>query len=402
MGIRQKALQVREPGNLTIYIEALGLVSSQFSGIGHYILGVLRGLDALLNEAADRGERIPKVKVLVPLDRLKAFHAWGFRRLKAQVVPLPFLLMEKLLYDGSLPPLDRFFGQGVYIFTRFVSSKLSRSPSAVVVYDLSFEFHKEYADDGNARLLSQGVRRSLGWVDKVITISDNARSEIIEFYGIAPSGVVIATPAADREKFYRRGPDEIARVKKRYGIEGDYILSLSNLEPRKNLGTLVDVYCELPEAVRESLALLLVGSFGWKFGDTMEQILERVEDGHNIIRPGSYVTDDDTPALISGAAMLVYPSHYEGFGMPPLEALACGTPVIAANNSSLPQVVGNAGRLVSCDQPHRLREAIIAVQADLGRETEAAAVAGPIQAQKFCWRQSAQVLLETAMELCPR
>lgn len=387
---------------MTIYIDALGLVCNHFSGVGRYILGILRGLDELLEQAARNGEPMPRIEALIPFDRRKAFADYKFRHLKPRIVPLPFALLEPLIMSWRWPILDLICGKGVYIFTRFVCPRLWSSPSAVVVYDLSFELHKEFAPDGLPQLLSEGVKSSLEQSERVITISDNARREILGFYGVDPKQVVVATPAADQEKFYRRSAAEVTRVKARYGIEGEYILALSNLEPRKNLGTLVDVYCELPEAIRERFGLLLVGAFGWKFHDTMEKILDRIEQGHNIIRPSGYVTDEDTPALLSGASVLVYPSHYEGFGMPPLEALACGTPVVVADNSSLPQVVGQAGRLVPSDQPQAIRRAIEDLFQDLPAETAAASVQGPAQAARFNWTTSARVFLDVAKELAQK
>jgi len=100
--------------------------------------------------------------------------------------------------------------------------------------------------------------------------------------------------------------------------------------------------------------LLLVGVSGWKTDELFKDILKRVGSGYNIIRPAKYVLDNDRPAIISGAKMLVYPSHYEGFGMPPLEALACGLPVICADNSSLPEVVGSAAELISSNDTDAL------------------------------------------------
>ncbi len=273
------------------------------------------------------------------------------------------------------------------------------SKSALVIFDLSFELYRQYSDEGNAVFLSKRVKNSVKTTKKIIAISENARKEIVAFYKLKPSDVVVATPATDPALFYRRSADEIEHVKRKYGIQGDYILALSNLEPRKNLDTLVDVYCRLPKSITDKTALLLVGVSGWKTEKLFQDIVEKAEAGYNIIRPASYVLDKDKPAIISGAKMLVYPSHYEGFGMPPLEALACGVPVISADNSSLPEVVGKAGALIPSDDKDKLLETMRQYLDTIDAKTAVTATTGPEQARKFDWVKSAQTFLDVAQEI---
>ncbi len=248
-------------------------------------------------------------------------------------------------------------------------------------------------------LLSAAVKRSLRKTEKVITISQNAQREIIEFYKILPKDVAIATPATDPKLFYRRSKEEIETVKRKYCISGDYILALSNLEPRKNLDALVDAYCDLPEHYRKNTSLLLVGVSGWKTDQLFNKIIERVKDGYSIIRPTSYVSDEDKPAIISGSKMLVYPSHYEGFGMPPLEALACGTPVITADNSSLPEVVGAAGSMIPSTDYAALLDSMVHYLNESSKLTKDAIKNGPGRAELFSWKKSGQVFLDVAKEI---
>jgi alpha-1,3-rhamnosyl/mannosyltransferase len=276
---------------------------------------------------------------------------------------------------------------------------LFSNPSALVIFDLSYELYRQYSDERNAIFLSEQVKKSLKTTKKIITISENARREIVDFYKVNPSEVLVATPATDPKVFYRRSKAEIEEVKKKYHIDGDYILALSNLEPRKNLEALVDTYCKLPKEFTDKVGLLLVGVSGWKTESLFQKIVKYVEDGHNIIRPSEYVLDKDKPAIISGAKMLVYPSHYEGFGMPPLEALACGVPVITSDNSSLPEVVGETGVMVDSNDGEGLLRAITQYLKNNEKMTEAARVNGPSQAQKFSWEKSAQIFLDVAKEL---
>jgi len=382
-----------------IYIEGLGLVDGHFSGIGQYILGILRGLDEILEEKKYAGEEIPDIKVLITRDTIGRFRSFGFKHIGYATFPLSFRTMSALWHRRRMPPIDLWFGSGTYIFPRFVNMPLLFSKSALVIYDLSFELHRQYSDEGNARFLSQQVKKSLLSTNKVITISQNAKKEIVEFYNLDKSRVVVATPAADPRVFYRRSGKEIAEIKRKYGIEGGYILALSNLEPRKNLDALVDAYCALPESQRKQISLLLVGVSGWKTDQLFQKIVNKVQEGYNIIRPNQYVSDDDKPAILSGATTLVYPSHYEGFGMPPLEALACGTPTITADNSSLPEVVGKTGKMVDSHDTQELTN----VLHDFLENNDAIAAevrtTGPAQAETFSWVKSAQTFLDIAEEI---
>jgi len=386
-------------GRRKIFIEAQGLLDPHFSGVGQYILGILRGLDQVLEQISSQGGECPEVKLILPFDKLRKFQSFGFKNLGYRIVPFTFDLMSALLHSHRLPPLDRICGRGVFLFTRFTTSKLKYCPSMVVIYDLSYELHRQYVETRNGAFLRKAVPESLKRVSRVITISENARSELIQFYGLDPRSVKIASPAADAATFYRRNPDEIRRTRAHYEIQSDYILSLSNLEPRKNLETLVDVYGALPGEVRDRLGLLLVGELGWKANRLAEKVLTWAERGRNIMRPSTYVIDKHKPAIYSGAAMLVYPSHYEGFGIPPLEALACGTPVITSDNSSLPEVVGRTGRMVPSERPDLLQNAILDTYTNLREETTRVNALGPAQARRFCWLKSARVFLDAAQEL---
>ena len=382
-----------------IYIDGLGLVDGHFSGIGQYILGILKGIDGLIEEKKIKGELSPRVIVIIPYDTVHTFRKFGFKHIHYKLFPLPFRVMAALWHRGKLPPIDLICGRGVYIFPRFASMPLLFSPSALVIYDISFELYRQYSDEGNAKFLSSAIKKSLKTTKKIITISENAKKEIVDFYKVSDSSVLVATPATDEALLYRRDQSEIDKVKTKYGIKNEYILALSNLEPRKNLQTLVDAYCALPEVYRKNTALLLVGVSGWKADKLFSHIISKVEQGFNIIRPSKYVSDADKAAIISGASMLVYPSHYEGFGMPPLEALACGVPVITSDNSSLPEAVGKVGVLLKSTDTEGYTKHMIHYLDNIESVREKTRVDGPQHARQFSWKKSAQVFLDVAEEI---
>lgn len=379
-----------------IYIDGLGLVEGHFSGIGQYILGILKGMDELLDNAKYAGKDTPEIKVIIPFDTVKRFNEFEFKHVSYKIFPLSLRYMTALWHRNWLPPIDLICGQGLYIFPRFADMRLAFSPSAaLVIYDLSFELYRQYSDEGNARFLSKAVKRSIKKTKKVIVISENVKKEVIDYYGLPSKDIVVATPATDPRLFYRRSHGEIEKVKQKYAIKGSYILALSNLEPRKNLDSLIEAYCHLPKNVTKDLSLLLVGVDGWKMDKLYKKIVEKVTAGYKIIRPICYVSDIDKPAIISGAKMLIYPSHYEGFGMPPLEALACGTPVITANNSSLPEVVGQAAKLINSDDISELSLSIREYLTDIKSITNKSIKNGPAQARRFSWITSAENILNS-------
>jgi glycosyltransferase involved in cell wall biosynthesis len=380
-----------------VYIEGLGLVDEHFSGVGQYILGTIRGIDEQIEQHKINGDAVPRVRVIIPYDTVKKFKKFGFKHIGYKTIPFSLRYASGLNHRNKFPPLDVLCGPGFYIFTRFAAMPLLFSKYAVVVFDLSFELYSQYSDEANARFLSPRTKSAVAGAVKTITISQNAKREIVDFYNIPQSSVIVATPAADQRHFYRRGQEEINQAKQKYGIEGDYILSLSNLEPRKNLDGLVDSYCALPKKTTNSLGLLLVGVNGWKTEKLFQKIITKVREGNNIIRPSHYIDDDDKPAILSGASMLVYPSHYEGFGMPPLEALACGTPVICANNSSLPEVVGNQAIQIESNDTPAITQAITTVLSDTSIAARTL-TEGPKQAENFSWAKSAETYYNLIME----
>jgi alpha-1,3-rhamnosyl/mannosyltransferase len=379
-----------------IYVDGLSLVEGHFSGVGQYTLGILRGMDYLLEVACNENLKHPEVTVIIPHNTVDKFKSYSFKHIGYKKFPLSFRYMSALWHRNWLPPIDLWCGRGLYVFPRFVDMRLLFSKSIIVIHDLTYELYREYTDEGNAIFLSKHSKHSVRRASAVAVVSESTKKDVMEFYGLSDKKMVITPNATDYELFYRRSESEIKKVKYRYGIKKDYILALSNLEPRKNLDMLVDVYCNLPVHYRKKISLLLVGVTGWKTDKLFEKILSKVEEGYDIIRPTSYVSDQDKPAIISGAKMLVYPSHYEGFGIPPLEALACGVPVITANNSSLPEVVGDVGKMVSSKDQDALRVAIEDYLENITEITNRVRTDGPKQAEKFSWAKSAEVFFKAA------
>src|SRR3954464_14115347 len=217
-------------------------------------------------------------------------------------------------------------------------------PTVITVHDLSFmrypETHPKERVQVMERRLPEAIRRS----QFVLVDSDFVRGEVIDVYG-APADKVITTHLGVAERFRPMSAQATRPVLERYGLaHGGYILSVGTLEPRKNLVGTLEAFALLPAELRSAYPLALVGMTGWKMEHMNARIDALASVGH--VKPMGYVADEDLPHLYAGAAAFIYPSIYEGFGLPVLEALATGAPVITSNPASLPEVAGQQAATV--------------------------------------------------------
>ena len=321
-----------------IQVDAFPLVDDHFSGVGHYTLGIVRGLDELA------GEGKLTYSLIAPkhwADRLKKY---DFEHTKSIVRnPIPNRIIRGFMKFKWNVPLDFILGHGFYYFPSFLAWPTWVSKSTVVVHDVTYLAVPECVDKGNREYLEAVVPFSLKNARNIIAVSEFSKSEIVKYYGLNPDLVSVAHPSIERRHFYKRSAEEIHKVKAKYDIFSDkYILSVGNVEPRKNYGRLVEAYTSLPKEITDKYPLVIVGAGGWNNDDVKAQIQKAKEDGYKIINPKQFVVDEDMPALFSGAQFFVFTPIYEGFGMSPLEAYACGTPVIASNVASVPEAAGEA------------------------------------------------------------
>lgn len=375
-------------GRHRLVIDGQALVDDHFSGVGQYASGVLRALDDLLADRPDVDARIA-----VPIKRVPKLAPFRFRRIRPLAVPVTLSLQRRLIVEDRLPPMDRLLGRGIYFFPNFVRWPLAASPSVTAVHDLSFEVLPQFADADNGRFLRRAVRRSVERSDRVTALTGAMADEIAAHYGTPRDRIDVVGCAVDQVRFYRRSAREVAEVARRHGIYGDYVLSVGNIEPRKNQVRLIDAFCALPPEVGRDLTLVLVGAGAWREQEIRARAQRAVEDGRRVHLLLGCVDDDDLPALYSGARCSAYVSVYEGFGMPPLESMACRTPVVASDTSVMPEVAGGAARLVDVSRPEPIAEGLADVLG-LDHGARAAMVErGVANVARYDWRSSAQVLL---------
>jgi glycosyltransferase involved in cell wall biosynthesis len=307
-------------------------------------------------------------------------------------VPLSDRFMTIIWHRLRLPlPVDLFTGPlDVFHSPDYVLPPLRQGRKVVTIHDLSFLRYPEGAEPSLRQYLSRAVPSAVRRADLVLADSENTKRDIIELLGVAAGKVEVLYPGVD-ERFRPLEDEELlGGVSELYGLSSPFILSVGTLEPRKNLSLLFDAYVALRAAADISHKLVIVGGKGWLY----EGIFDRVQElslEEDVIFLG-FVAEKNLPALYNLADVFVFPSLYEGFGLPPLEAMACGTPIIASQSSSLPEVVGGAGLMVSSEDSKALAQAMKTVLDDPALR-EDLAKKGLQQARKFTWPTAAQKLV---------
>lgn len=374
---------------MKIYVEGSPLIKER-SGVGQYTKRLVEAMTKAspADEFTIFGFRfftkpIPQSVLAAPVQQ-------RFNRL------LPGRVYNLLFKLGLAPPIDLVTtGRPDAVwFPNFVVWPVWRRKTKIIVtiYDISFINYPQFASPANLRYMLRFVPRAIRRADRIVTISESSRHEIAKHYNVSPSRIDIVYPAVDDSEYYPRSTTNIAAVRTRLGLPKKYILFTGTLEPRKNIEGLLSAYSALSEELRQQYSLVLVGGKGWKDESIVGAVNRLCQKGEDIISLG-YIADNDLPAIYSGASLFVYPSFYEGFGMPPLEAMACGVPVITADNSSLPEVVGKAGIVVDANDTDHLSAEMARVLNDT-KLAASLAEAGLARAKKFSWQASAEKMLK--------
>ncbi|MFQ3663396.1 MAG: glycosyltransferase family 1 protein [Chloroflexaceae bacterium] len=352
------------------------------AGISHYVEQVLLQLAQI-----DRANRY-SVYTTRGLDQRALGLPDNFR-----VIPSRFPTINprvRIPWEQFLAPLLlRRSGADLFHGVHSVVPLTCPVPSVVTVHDLAFIRFPRTFRAYNRLYLDLATRLSVRRAARILVVSEHTRREVIGLLGVDPERVVV-TPNAVREHFRPPDPAVLEAFRARRGLPERFVLYVGTLEPRKNLTTLLEAYAQV--ARRDTAPLLVGGGKGWLY-DAVFQRLEALGLREQVRFIG-YLEEEELPLWYAAATAFVFPSIYEGFGMPPLEAMACGTPVVASNTSSLPEVVGDAGLTVSPYNPTALAEAICRVldDAELRQELRER---GLRQARAFSWRVTAERTLAT-------
>lgn len=353
------------------------------TGIGQYVAGLA---DALLaREDVElsllMGHRIrntvPPARMPVSLNRLTGLlRAWpGAYRLRG--------LLEQRAFDSHLrhKAIDLYHEPSLWPYD-------FDGPMVMTLHDLTHVHYPQTQPPARLREIERHIGRSVTQAARILVDSIYIGREVAAHFSL-PAEKIIVAPLGCGTEFYPRTASQIQPTLTKLGLQyGEYLLCVGTLEPRKNLPLALRAHARLPKTLRQRYPLLLVGMAGWNTGQFSGELHTALAEGH--VRMTGYLASDTLAELLAGARALVYPSCYEGFGLPVVEAMASGTPVIVSNRASLPEVAGEAGCIVDAEDDiglsHMLQRLI---------EDEAAwqthRQAGLQQAAKFTWHRCAEI-----------
>ncbi len=351
------------------------------AGLGRYaqdLTAALVACDARNKYSAFYNEP-QTAQITPPLDRLPQVTMNRTTKPWRMSVLLSYLLRRS--QDGVAPNVDIFHATD-HLLPRFV-----RTGTVFTLHDLAFRAYPETHTLLNRSFLSAAMPHFLRAADAIIAVSEFTKKDAVRLYGVPDDKITVIAEGV-HPRFRPPQPEQVAAVRRKYGLPARSILYLGTIEPRKNLNILLDAYASLRKKPgMEDVRLVMVGKKGWLFAPFFEHLHALgLED--QVIFPG-FVSDDDLPALYGAADVFVYPSLFEGFGLPVLEAMACGAPVVCSNASSLPEVAGDAALLVAPHDAAGLLGAIERLLGDADLRTRLTGL-GTAQASRFTWQEAAR------------
>ena len=371
IGIDAHALGQRQAGNET-YIGNLIKSLAEVDGDNRYTL-YLAQAEAAASWRAGFCQRFPNftVRLLPP--------------------PTPLVRVPVALeFELRLRPVD-------ILHVQFTAPLFCPVPVLATIHDLAFEHMPETFTRRGSLQLKFTVRWTARRAARIATVSEYSRQDLLKTYKLPPEKVVV-THNGIGSNFSPEPASAVEgqNLRQRFEIERDFILVVGSLQPRKNLVRLIRAYSELRKRLPDfKYQLVIVGRKLWLANEVFAEV-NKQEWGRDVIVTG-YVADEDLPAFYRSASAFVYPSLFEGFGIPPLEAMACGTPVVTSNTSSLPEVAGDAALLIDPYDEQELANALLRIVKDeplRARLRER----GLAQSKKFTWRNAAEKTLQLYRE----
>lgn len=363
-------------------------LNQPLTGVGHYTLELARALAA--------GSPGDQFEIVSPLSFISLPDLSLPPNL--QLVEASVNVFSRRWWTVGLPgyvqrqSLDLFHG------TNFEVPLWRRCPTVLTIHDLSLLLFPEVHEKRRRRRARRRLPVMARAANMIVTPGESIRAEVCERFQVAPSRVV-AIPDAARDLFRPLPHSETLETRRRLGIDDEFLLFVGTIEPRKNLLTLVRAFTEVVGNGNASLQLVLAGRTGWLSGDLFDLI--RSSGVSDRIKLTGYLCDKDLRALYSSCRLFIYPSLYEGFGLPPLEAMACGAPVMVSRIPSLVAVTGPAACLVSPDNTAEMARTITGLLRDDERRQQLS-MAGLQRASEFSWRRTADLTRDVYREAVER
>lgn len=384
-----------------VWIDATS-IRGRLSGIGYYSLNLIDALYGLQgSEDFELGVYChPSFKNWLirqrePRDRLQPYAPIA-------TLPLPVTIADRLaqISPQFLPPAARFSNDPALLHgTDHYVYPCPTARQVMTIHDLTFIKYPQYATQV-VRTYRGRIQRCLAWTDAIITFAESTKADIVNYFQVDPAKIFL-TPQASR---YPGDPDWLETLEPiksaiAYDFERPYLLFVGTLEPRKNVGGLIAAFNYLKQTEKIPHQLVLIGQKGWKYEGIERSISQSPhrDDIHLL----DYLSDRAVAYFYRHAEAFVYPSFYEGFGLPVLEAMTLGVPVVTANISSLPEVAGDAAILVDPHDLHSIAEGIARVLQS-PRDRQALIERGKQRSRQFSWQKTAQLTLRAYRHLLDR
>ncbi|MEA2206040.1 MAG: hypothetical protein QOE77_2816 [Blastocatellia bacterium] len=355
-------------------------LNQQLTGVGHYTLELARALAAA--SANDQYEVVSPLS-FVPLEE---------GNLNGELPNLRFVqakvgVVSRHWWTVGLPRYVQKRSFDVFHGTNFEVPLWKKCATVLTIHDLSLLLHSHAHEQSRVRRARRRLPLMARAATMIVTPGESVRDEVIEHLKI-PATQVVAIPEAARRVFHPMPPDATSETRRRLGLADEFLLYVGTIEPRKNLNKLVQSFVEIARARKGSLQLVLAGREGWLTEELFE--LVRQSGMNEAIKFTGYLCDDDLRALYNSCLAFIYPSFYEGFGLPPLEAMACGAPVIAGRIPSVEAVTGSAACLIDPDSVSDLAVNIRDL-IDNERRRRELSTAGLKRAAEFSWERTAEL-----------
>ena len=346
------------------------LADYRIGGIAHYTLQLARALAGL--QAPERFTLLRTAWPKTPAETVDGMAA-------ARLLTPPHHPLEQL----SLPLELLRVRPDVLHSPDFIPPLRRSCRSVITVHDLGFLRYPDTLTAASRRYYSQ-IGRAVRSADRIIAVSECTRNDLLQFVQADPGKIDVVFEAADPSFTPVESEAALAAARRRLGVERPYLLFVGSFEPRKNLVTLLEAFARVRRELDVQLAL--VGRRGWLYEPIFRRLAELGLESQ--VRVVDVIPNAEMPPVYSAAALLAFPSLYEGFGLPPLEAMACGCPVVASDRASLPEVIGEAGLLVPALDVEALAEAMLKVLSDAALRAQLVD-RGLARAGRFSWRRAA-------------
>lgn len=381
---------------MRICVDVRCLMEGRRTGVEEYTLGLLLNL-----------LEIDKIN-----EYILFFNAWkepsfdfhifdNYPNVRIKKICIPNKLLNFSFWYLGWPKIDRLVGGAdIVFFPNIIFGAVSEGVKMITtIHDLSFERYPEcFSWKRRFWHIFINSKKICRRADKIIAVSDSTASDISNLYGINAEKIAVIPSAIGADfRVLDRNDAKLIEVKEKYHLPFKFILYLGTIEPRKNIAGIIRSYDALQaKALREKneellkYKLVIAGSPGW-LGEEIFEEIEKSNFREKIILPG-FICDEDKAYVYNLSSLFVYPSFFEGFGFPPLEAMQCGVPVIASNNSSLPEICANSAILIDPDKPEEISEATRQILSDKILR-EKLIKSGLKKAQEFSWQKTAQEVL---------